>query len=107
MNKKEYNYIDSIANYCKQQNINLTIVQSPYRTGYLRNATINDLNAIKNHITNVKSRCNKHDITFVDPSNKEWPDSYFIDWIHLNKQGAHAFANYCISEIDKKDEMKK
>ena len=82
-------FLDSIVNICKQNSINLTFVNPPIHTNYLKHIP-------KNIITEydfLKKKYDDSDILIIDKGEDIYPDSFFLDADHLNSYGADRFTN--------------
>jgi hypothetical protein len=93
---KYYTYLDSISNYCKVNNIQFFFFQSPTREKVLNQ---NSKRILQKHCEKVEKIILKSDGCFVNSNESKWNDSLFIDGIHLNKNGADQFSNYCFNRI--------
>jgi hypothetical protein len=96
----QYLYLDSLADYCMSNRIELLFFQSPMRTGiYSRlNQSQSDMNNL--HLEKVKNILERDNFQFINPSDKLWQDSLFIDGIHFNEAGARLFTEFCFNKID-------
>ena len=86
-----YNYLDSISVYCSRNDIKLVFIQSPFREGYysqLNKQALNILNTHENKINLILSRNNQ---IFIKTENQLWRDDLFVDYSHLNKEGAKKY----------------
>jgi hypothetical protein len=92
----QYQFLDSISNYCVNNNIKLYFFQGPFRHGYWSTITPQEADVVNRHIAKVQAQlADKKNIAFVR-TEIEWPDSLFADFIHLNKEGAQRFTEYCL-----------
>ncbi len=95
---KEYDYLDSISNFCDRNKIKFIFLQSPYRTGLYSHFDNDKMKVLKEHISKVQDIINQHHQTFIDANKSVWNDSLFVDGTHFNKKGAEAFTRYCFSK---------
>ena len=95
-NEKYYNYLDSILNYCKLNNIQFFFFQSPTRKKTLIK---NEKEILLNHCKKVENIVCEKGGFFVNSNDEKWDDSLFIDGIHLNENGADLFTTYCFDKI--------
>jgi len=98
----QYNYLDSISNYCKINKIELLFFQSPYREGIWNNFNSSKLNELNLHIKRIKSILKSDNHFFVNSNEKLWPDSLFCDATHMNCIGAQLYTKFC---FDKKNSL--
>lgn len=97
--KLNYQYLDSIASFCKQHQINLYFIQSPIRVGLLNKV---DQQKLDKHINSLIKIINKHNKVFINGSDTTWSDSLFVDSAHMNKEGARVFTDYFLAKIKEK-----
>jgi len=94
---EQYQYLDSISNYCHQNKIRLLFFQSPIREGVYRNM---NKDTIISHITMVGEILKKKNHIFVNSLNTTWSDKFFVDYDHLNSLGAKVYTDYCLETIE-------
>lgn len=94
-----YLYLDSIAHFCKEKGIKFTFILSPLRTGYYSKLDGKSLIDLYQHKTKVRMIMEKNDQLFVDTHDKSWSDSLFIDYSHLNSDGAEKLTQLLIGKI--------
>jgi hypothetical protein len=98
-NAYQYDYLDSISNYCKSNNIQLLFFQSPLRQGLYSKLNAEKNNNLHTHIGKIETILKKDNHVFINSNNAVWNDSLFVDGIHLNSNGARLFTAYCFNEI--------
>ena len=96
----EYSYLDSIAAYCKFNNIKLYFFQSPYRKGLVSNFGQEKIDLLKSHLLKLEKILKKHDQILINSTEAIWDDRLFVDAFHLNKYGAKNFTDFCLKKIE-------
>jgi len=97
--QEQYQYLDSIADYCRTNNIKMIFLKSPYRQGLHCSLTEQEYGKIRFHISKVKKIVQSSGHLFINSDSKLWADSLFIDAMHFNKVGAELYTKYCMSKI--------
>ncbi len=92
----EYNYLDSLSGYCKTHNIKLLFFEAPVREGMLQKQNKELLLA---HIAKVQGILRKDGNTFVNATERIWPDSLFVDGAHFAAPGAALYTHYCFEKL--------
>ncbi len=87
-------YLDSIVELTKQNNIKLILVNIPFQKKYLEKVPSNFIE----YYNLQKSRMLEKVVTVLDYGQIELPDTYFKDYNHLDLEGANYF-----TEMLKKD----
>ncbi len=100
INMSHYDYLDSIAVYCKLRNIKILFFQSPFRKGVYDQFGTNQLRRLKEHTSRIESILRNSNHVFIDSDKIGWDDSLFIDSEHLSAKGAAAFTEYCFEQLD-------
>lgn len=95
----QYAYLDSISNFCKTNKIDLVFVQSPFRAGYYGQLTDIQMAFLNKHIAKIDAILTRDDQQFINTLNGDWPDDLFVDYSHLNKEGAAIFTTQFLAEI--------
>ncbi len=95
----QYQYLDSISTYCENNNIKLYFFQSPFREGYYSNLNEKEKKLIYSHIERIQHILRDGNCTFINTVDTTWSDSLFVDWTHLNKNGAKLFTEYCFDKV--------
>jgi hypothetical protein len=90
-------YLDSIIAYCKQQNINLTLVNIPFQKDYLRSVPNNYIV----FYNSKKEELIKRGVRILDYSQMELDNKYFKDYNHLDLEGANYFTSLLKTEFEK------
>lgn len=91
-------YLDSIVNYCKSNNILLTLTSSPVHQEYSKRIP----KYIVDRYEEEKARLKKQNIRILDFTNAKYKDKYFLNSDHLNTEGSLKFTTQLI-EILKGD----
>lgn len=86
-------YLDSIINYCNQQNIKLTLINIPFQKDYLKSVPQNFID----FYNSKKSELTSRGVRILDYSQLELDNKYFKDYNHLDLDGA----NYFTAQIKK------
>lgn len=94
-----YSHLDSITTFCKNNNISLLFLESPYRKGLYSKFDTEKLGRLNAHIQKVESIVNKDDHEFINANEVIWDDSLFVDGTHLNAIGAKLFTEYCLNKL--------
>jgi hypothetical protein len=96
----QYQYLDSISNYCVNKNIRLYFLQGPFRHGYWSRIDQQQKDVVLNHIAKVQAQlAHKKGVSFVH-TEIEWDDALFADFIHLNATGAQRFTEQCLRQAN-------
>ena len=95
----QYAYLDSISLFCKNNNIKLLFMESPYRKGLYDNFDKIKLKALTSHATMIEKILKRGHHIFVDANKVFWEDCFFVDGTHLNTEGARYFTEYCCNKI--------
>lgn len=98
---EQYRYLDSIAVFCRSENINLLFFQSPIRQGLYTALSREKTTTLHTHIDRIQNILAKYDHVFVNATSTTWNDSLFVDGIHLNSTGARLFTSYCLDRSRK------
>jgi hypothetical protein len=94
-----YLYLDSISTFCKNKNIQLLFFQSPFRKGMYTQLDASKTAELSTHLKKIETILKKNNQVFIDTDDLLWNDSLFIDFMHLNKNGASAFTKYCLDKL--------
>jgi hypothetical protein len=95
----QYDYLDSMATFCKARNIRFYFFESPLRQGLYSKLSQEKINKLTAHLNKVKSILAKTNHQFVNANDTIWNDSLFVDGIHFHKQGAALFTAYCFNKL--------
>jgi hypothetical protein len=93
---QQYQYLDSIATFCNNNNIQLFFFQSPFREGILDSL---DMNNVNTHIAKIAQLAQTHHFQFINGNTRIWKDDLFTDATHLNKYGAKEYTEFCLKQI--------
>lgn len=99
----QYDYLDSIAAFCKTRNITLFFFQSPIRQGLYSRLSREKINKLNLHTDKIKRILEQTNHLFVNANNTAWNDSLFVDGIHFHKEGARLFTAYCLDKIKSRE----
>lgn len=95
-----YDSFQNLADYIQQNNMNLVVVLSPVRQGYLNKFDPSREN-LGSHKERVKAILSKSDSLLIDAhSELQLSDEYFVDAIHLNKKGAQILTKYISEKLN-------
>lgn len=98
----QYNYLDSISEFCVDNRIELLVFQSPVRQGIYTNLTQFKQEFLKLHGENIRNIIEQDNHIFIDSNDTFWQDSLFIDAVHFNDKGAELFTDYCFGIVKMK-----
>ena len=96
----QYQYLDSISKFCKSKNINLYFAQSPLRNGFLNKLDIDEISFLNSHLEKIELILAKNKHNLINANNRNWPDSLFVDFNHLNEHGAKLYTEYYLENIE-------
>jgi len=100
--EENYTYLDSTLRLLDSKKIKFIFVQSPIREGLIDKEYKVE---IEKHIKRVDSIINNYNQTFIDATQRIWPDSLFFDYAHFNTSGAKIFTQYFIDKIKKNGKL--
>jgi len=104
VNKKvkqnEYDYLDSVADYCTKKGIKLMFFESPYRSGLSSNFDEKRKKNLLRHTKQIKDVLDKNKQIFINANKLIWSDSLFVDAIHFNEFGAQKFTDFCLKQVE-------
>lgn len=95
----QYDYLDSISDYCKKNKAHLIFINSPIRTELYLTLGQKDKATIDCHLSKISSIIKEDGNIFIDANNKYWNDSLFKDGVHLNSVGSKVFTDYCLEAV--------
>ena len=98
LDSSRYNYLDSVSLYCSRNDIKLVFIQSPFREGYYSQLDKQSLNILNTHENKINSILSRNNQIFIKTKNQLWRDDLFVDYSHLNKEGAKKYTQYFIDE---------
>lgn len=85
INSSTYESLSKISLYLKENNIKLIFVQTPVRQPL---HTAEYYEKISQHTNKIKKILERDNHLVIDLSTINYPDSYFVDFAHLNIKGA-------------------
>ncbi len=94
-----YQYLDSISEFCKANNIKIHFFHCPFREGLYTNLNHHQLTELNMHTKKVEEILTSDDHIFVNSTEVIWDDELFVDGEHFNEHGARAFTQYCFDKI--------
>lgn len=97
----QYQYLDSISNFCKINNINLVLTESPFRNGYYSSLQENTFNILNEHENKIQKIMDRDNHLYIKTEHKSWPDKLFVDYSHLNRKGSEMYTEYFINKINR------
>ncbi len=100
----QYKYLDSISAFCASKNIEFYFIQNPFREGYREKISKEQVKLVDEHTQKIENILNKNNQTFVDASVIKWPDSLFVDYCHLNNEGAKLLTEYFFENLPSKED---
>jgi len=98
--RSHYVYLDSIAWYCNINDIELVVLQSPYRNGVKSKLDYSETERLDQHIDRVQRIVENRSQTFVNMTNYNWDDSLFVDGIHFSSEGSKIFTEKALKETN-------
>lgn len=87
VSKTSTRYLDSIVGFCMENDFNLKPVSTPVHPEYFKKIP----ESFKKYFEDKKNELLSRDIMVYDFSNMTLPDSCFLDYNHINKNGADQF----------------
>ncbi len=97
LDEQQYAALDRLAAYLNKQGVRLIFLQSPYRDG-VRNADVE--RTVETHLARVSNILAPYDHIVVTSTDRHWPDGLFVDYSHLNREGARLFTRHVMSALD-------
>jgi|688.fasta_scaffold24867_9 hypothetical protein len=99
---QQYEYLEKIADWCKEKKINLLFFQSPVRQGMYSDAQhpVDSLK-IKKHVVKIAQIMQQRGHSMADASRILWSDSLFADNLHFFDFGAAQYTRYCFQQAKK------
>lgn len=94
-----YDYLDSISAFCKQEKIKLIFLQAPVRKSLFKHT---DNTVFNNHVRKVETILSKNGDAFVNSTVVDWDDTLYVDAIHFNSYGAKLYTQYCFDVLAQK-----
>jgi hypothetical protein len=99
---QQYEYLEKIADWCKEKQINLLFFQSPVRQGMFSDAEHPvDSMKIRKHVVKVAQIMQQRGHSIADASGILWNDSLFADNLHFLDFGARQYTRYCFQQTKK------
>lgn len=100
-NAAEYESLQKIISFCKENNLNLVFVTTPLTDKYLENF---DENIMRKFYSDINKISTENNIPYLDYSKDErFTSDYslFRNSDHLNKSGANKFTKIILEDIEK------
>jgi hypothetical protein len=97
LDDEQYKALERLCAYLDKHGVRLIFLQSPYRQGVLNKEVER---TIETHLDRVSNILAPYDHILVTATDRSWPDSLFVDYSHLNGQGAELFTRYALSKLD-------
>ena len=94
-------YLDSIVILCKNNDIFLSLINSPVHNSYFNNIPISFLE----QYNKLKMNYIKEDIFLLDKAKCEYPDTFFFNPDHTNFYGAEKFTNEVIEILSTRNQQ--
>lgn len=91
-----YDYLDSISDFCKKEKIKLIFLQAPVRKKLFKQM---DTTIFERHIKKVETILAKNNVAFVNSTLVDWEDTLYVDAIHFNSNGAKLYTQYCFDML--------
>lgn len=98
IDNSKYDYLDSICQFLSNENVMLKYIHSPVREGLMNDSLMGYLNK---HSQRLELILKKYDFEYINTNEQLWNDSLFIDYIHLNEEGALYVTDFAIMGRDK------
>lgn len=96
LNSGEYRMLTDLSTYLHEQDVRLVYIQSPYRAG-VRSASVDTV--VQDHLRRVRALLEPHGHAVLDATDRLWADSLFVDYSHLNEQGARLVTAHALSQL--------
>jgi len=96
---RNYEYLYKLAEFCKQHDIKLVVVQSPFRDGVFSTIAEEELQYLNDHIKKIETITDTHEFMFINTLDRKWEDELFSTSTHFNVYGAEKFTKYIIDYI--------
>lgn len=90
-----YAAFGSFSALLRERNVDLLVIQSPFRKGLLDPA-VKQMN--QEHASRLRAILGQHGHHFVDGNALVWPDSLFTDATHLDHVAAYAFTQWALEQ---------
>lgn len=98
---EQFEYLDSIAVFCREKQIPYVFIQSPFRENYVKNLTGDERIQLKNQKKKTHEILRKNGQQYIDGQNMKWDDSLFVDYAHFNRDGSSKFTKYFLEQLKK------
>lgn len=96
---RQYDFLYEISKLCAKKEIILIFVNNPIRKGFYETRDNIELNILQVHSEKVFKILNEDKHIFIDTQNILWDDDLFVDYAHLNNEGAKKYTEYFISRL--------
>jgi hypothetical protein len=96
--EEQYEALGRLGKYLNERGIRLIFLQAPYRAG-VRNPDVD--RTVETHLARVSNILAPHGHILVTATDRHWPDGLFVDYSHLNEEGAKLFTRHVMSKLDK------
>ncbi len=96
IDERNYHYLDSLCQLVRMHKAKLVFVQSPNRAGL--SITKEEQDKMTKHKKRVAAILNKNGHLFIDPTERTWPDSLFLDYGHMHETGSRLFTAFCLEK---------
>lgn len=90
----QYQYLDSIASFLKENNVELIIIQNPVREEIFNDYYEGNFSKHLEKVDDILLNNNQHES--INCNDTIWSDDLFVDNEHLNKDGARKITSYWI-----------
>ncbi|MGQ1787252.1 hypothetical protein [Saccharicrinis sp. GN24d3] len=91
-----YAYLDEICKSLADEDIAFTYIHTPVRKGLMTDSLKQYL---KGHSQKTEAIMSRYNMQYINTNDTLWDDSLFIDYIHLNQQGAKLVSEYAFGSI--------
>ena len=95
--EEQYEALGRLGNYLAQRGIRLIFLQSPYRAG-VRNPEVD--RTVETHLARVSNILAPYGHILITSTDRTWPDGLFVDYSHMNAEGAKLFTRHVMSKLD-------
>jgi hypothetical protein len=92
-----YDQLADLGRYLREQGVRLVYIQSPYRAG-VRTADVDTV--VQGHVRHVRNLLEPLGHAVLDATDRRWEDSLFVDYSHLNEEGARLVTAHALAQLN-------
>jgi len=94
--EEQYKALERLASYLGKRGIHLIFLQTPYRAGV---RTLEVDRTVDSHLARISNILAPYGHILVTSTDRQWPDSLFVDYSHLNNEGTKLLTRYMMSKV--------